>query len=383
MPGRQNRPNRSGGTRNEHVDRPARARFSNWTPPWLKGKRGGRRGGGGDDSKNSKNSKKRQMYGPKTPKRVQAPSYLLDPAIAAARSARASERRSAKLHQNKILEIHQNTKKKQALEKLPWNPENLIDVTMSESNQRMVVDLLCELQANFNEGSDYFLEGVSEDIIPMTDAAAANSDLGLDEENERITSTWSCTICTFLNTDMSHLACKMCLSPRYDNSNVTNSNRKSVRKSNSAETHEVQSKSGKPIPKIGKEKVYIRPKINDLEIGSIVHAPWKLGGSAYRGSIIALQSDEHFCVQFDDGDKRDHIHYSEIFVKNNENLPTSIRKAPALGEPSSTRTTTSEELMLADVEADDENGRREVVGKNLEGNEYDEDNEPPVVVYFF
>ena len=120
---RRSRPNASGGSRNEKVDRPARARFSNWTPPWLQGRggkrggRGGGRGGGRDggrggrgeeeeeDSGPKKKNEKKQMYGPKPRKRVQAPSYLLDPAIAAARASRAAEARTAELHQRKIEKI--------------------------------------------------------------------------------------------------------------------------------------------------------------------------------------------------------------------------------------------------------------------------------------
>ena len=251
---RRFQPNKSGGTRNEKVERPARARFSNWTPPWLNNGRKDRRDRNEPQPEpTTKKAKQRAMFGPKAPKRVQAPSYLLDPVIAAARASRAKDKRTAEQRLAARESLDRKTRAAQIGSNLPWKQENLISITMSQANQQMVIDLLSELEADFADGNNYFLEDVELDTTiegtnneddmngnllsttSSTTSSTASSSMNTDFITAKPTTNnsnnsnvncditqWSCQTCTFINTAMSHLTCSMCGSERNDNKSNNN-----------------------------------------------------------------------------------------------------------------------------------------------------------------
>ena len=102
---------------------------------------------------------------------------------------------------------------KTAKEQLPWDPDNLISITMSEANQKMVIELLAELQSNFADGgsagssSVHFLDVSEMKHVSVVDTTGTPSSVG-DKRIEP--SGWSCGTCKFINTEMSHLMCSMC-----------------------------------------------------------------------------------------------------------------------------------------------------------------------------
>ena len=72
--------------------------------------------------------------------------------------------------------------------------------------------------------------------------------------------------------------------------------------------------------------MYKRNKVEELTVGTIVHAPWKKGGSTKRGVIIGHSSVETFNVRFDDGDK-----WCEPTCKRGHKMIHSIHTKRAYG----------------------------------------------------